>query len=104
MKGPALLQEGEKKRGEGNGVTSLWHTVRLVLRSSFISSTLIPTSPFAFFHIPSPGLVATLFQKRHEVVAAKRGAKAYPKKRKTMRRRRRRKRGLMGVRSGGDSL
>ena len=76
MKGPELLQ-GKKippqKKGEGNGVTSLWHTVRLFLRSSFISSPLIyfrtpphglsssnflylPTSPFVIFHIPCPGL------------------------------------------------
>ena len=33
--------------GESNGVTSLWHTVRLVLRSSFISS---PQFIYALLH------------------------------------------------------
>ena len=44
-----------KKKGEGNGVTSLWHTVRLVLRSSFISSPLI------YFRTPPHGLSSSNF-------------------------------------------
>ena len=69
--------KSEKKGGgEGNGVTSLWHTVRLVLRSSLLSSPLIyfrtpphgpssshflPTSPIVYSHIPSPGLATGIF-------------------------------------------
>ena len=66
----------KKGGGEGNGVTSLWHTVRLVLRSSLLSSPLIyfrtpphgpssshflPTSPIVYSHIPSPGLATGIF-------------------------------------------
>ena len=63
--------------GEGNGVTSLWHTVRLVLLSSPISSPFIhfrtpphvprlptPFSPHFFFALPHtsrPGLSIETF-------------------------------------------
>ena len=40
--------------GEGNGVTSLWHTVRLVLLSSPISS------PFIYFRIPRDSIFTLL--------------------------------------------
>ena len=72
----AMGKEREKKGGEGNGVTSLWHTVRFVLRSSLLSSPLIyfrtpphgpssshfpPTSPIVYSRIPSPGLATGIF-------------------------------------------
>ena len=50
--------------GEGNGVTSLWHTVRLVLLCSSISSSLIYFRLLP--HEPSSSL-RTLMRNNHDV-------------------------------------